>query len=112
MRLGASGVCLERKKIMAEALSMVEQNNRYRAALELMTKSKMCDCGCQMRNPILLKPQHYYAIAKKALGIGADESRDADQAGTCARSHVTTANNDANLVCCDLASIPNAERDQ
>ena len=97
---------------MADALSMVEQNNRYRAALELMTKSKMCDCGCQMRKPILLKPHHYYAIAKKALGIGADESQDADQAGTCARSHVTTANNDADLVCCDLASIPNAESSQ
>lgn len=97
---------------MADALSMVEQNNRYRAALELMTKSEMCDCGCQMRKPILLKPHHYYAIAKKALGIGADESRDADQAGTCAHSHVTTANNNADLVCCDLASIPNAESSQ
>ena len=94
---------------MAEALSMVEQNNRYRAALELMTKSKMCDCGCQMRNPILLKPHHYYAIAKKALEIDADESQDVSQAGACARSHATNANNDADLVCCDLASIPNAE---
>ena len=97
---------------MAEALSMVEQNNRYRAALELMTKSEMCDCGCQMRKPILFKPHHYFAIAKKALGIGADENRDADQAGTCARSHVTTANNDADLVCCALASIPNVESAQ
>ena len=97
---------------MADALSMVEQNNRYRSALELMTKSEMCDCGCQMRKPVLLKPHHYYAIAKKALGIGADESQDADQAGTCARSHVKTSNNDADLVCCDLASIPNAEREQ
>ena len=97
---------------MLDDLSMVEQNNRYRAALELMTKSKMCDCGCQMKTPILFRPQHYYAIAKKALGIGADESQDADQAGTCARSHVTTANNDADLVCCDLASIPNAESSQ
>ncbi len=97
---------------MDEALSMAEQNNRYRSALELMTKSKMCDCGCQMETPILFRPQHYYAIAKKALEIDADESQDADQAGTCARSHVTTANNDADLVCCDLASIPNVERGQ
>ena len=97
---------------MDDALSMVEQNNRYRSALELMTKSKMCDCGCQMKKPILFKSHHYYAIAKKALGIGADESQDADQTGACARSHVTTANNDADLVCCDLASIPNVEREQ
>ena len=97
---------------MHDELSMVEQNNRYRAALELMTKSKMCDCGCQMKKPILLKPHHYYAIAKKALEIDADESQDADQAGSCARSHVTTAHNDADLVCCDLASIPNVEREQ
>ncbi len=97
---------------MPDELSMVEQNNRYRAALELMTKSKMCDCGCQMRNPILLKPHHYYAIAKKALGIGADESREDDLAGVSAHSHVKTLNNEADLVCCDLASIPNAESKQ
>jgi len=97
---------------MADELSMAEQNNRYRAALELMTKSKMCDCGCQMRKPILLMPHHYYAIAKKALGIGADESRDDDLAGVSAHSHVKTSNNEADLVCCDLASIPNAEREQ
>ena len=97
---------------MLDDLSMVEQNNRYRAALELMTKSKMCDCGCQMRNPILLKPQHYYAIAKKALGIGADESRDDDRAGVSAHSHVKTSNNEADLACCDLAPIPNVERKQ
>lgn len=85
----------------------------YRIALEMMTKMEPCDCGCpNAQKPVLLNPQHYYAIAKKALGIGADESQDADQAGTCARSHVTTENNDADLVCCDLASIPNAESKQ
>ncbi len=97
---------------MADALSMVEQNNRYRAALELMTKSEMCDCGCQMRVPVLFRPQHYYAIAKKALGIGADESRDDDRAGVSAHSHVKTSNNEADLACCDLAPIPNVERKQ
>ena len=97
---------------MADELSMAEQNNRYRAALELMTKSKMCDCGCQMKKPILFKPHHYYAIAKKALGIGADESQDDYRAGVCAHSHVKTSNSEANLACCDSAPIHNAGSEQ
>jgi len=89
------------------------KHDKYKKALETMVKVQVCDCGCpNAQKPVLLKPQHYYAIAKKALGIGADESQDADQAGTCARSHVTTENNDADLVCCDLASILNAESEQ
>lgn len=85
----------------------------YRIALEMMTKMEPCNCGCpNAQNTVLLKPQHYYAIAREALRIGADESQDASQAGPCARSHATNANNEADLVCCDLASIPNVERKQ
>ena len=93
---------------MADELSMAEQNNRYRASFELMTKSEMCDCGCQMRKPILLKPHHYYAIAREALRIGADESRGDDRAGVSAHSHVKTSNNEADLACCDSAPIHKA----
>lgn len=93
--------------------TLQEMHDKYKKALEIMVKVQTCDCGCPSRmKPVLLKPQHYYAIAKKALGIGADESQDVSQAGACARSHATNANNEADLVCCDLASIPNVESAQ
>ncbi len=80
-----------------------QKHETYRLALEIMTKTEPCDCGCpNARKPVLLKPQLYYAIAMEALRIGADESQDDDRAGVSAHSHVKTSNNEADLVCCDL----------
>ena len=93
--------------------NLQERHDKYKKALEIMAKVQACDCGCPSgMRPVLLKPQHYYAIAREALRIGADESQDDYRAGVCAHSHVKTSNSEANLVCCDLASIPNAEREQ
>lgn len=51
------------------------------------------------------KHAHYVAcmgiaadLEAMRLGVGTDDSRDAGQAGPCARAHVTTANSDANCV--------------
>lgn len=40
---------------------------RLRAALQSMSQTKPCDCGCNGNKAVLLKPAHYYAIAKEAL---------------------------------------------
>ncbi len=93
--------------------NLQERHNKYKKALEIMAKVQVCDCGCPSgMKPVLLKPQHYYAIAREALRIGADESQDDDRAGVCAHPHVKTSNNDADLVCCDLAPIPNVGIEQ
>ena len=90
-----------------------QKHKTYRLALEMMTKMEPCDCGCpNAQKPVLLKPQHYYAIAREALRIGADESQDDDRAGVCAHSHVKTSNNEADLACCDSAPISNVESAQ
>lgn len=47
------------------------------------------------------------AIADGVLGVGIDESRDAGQAGPCARAQVTPANSDADGVCCESVLTPN-----
>jgi len=89
------------------------KHDKYKKALETMVKVQVCDCGCpNAQKPVLLKPQHYYAIAREALRIGADESQDDDRAGVCAHSHVKTSNNEADLACCDSAPISNVESAQ
>lgn len=90
-----------------------QKHKTYRLVLEMMTKMEPCDCCCpNAQKPVLLKPQHYYAIAREALRIGADESQDDDRAGVCAHSHVKTSNNEADLACCDSAPISNVESAQ
>lgn len=83
---------------------------RMRNALMLMTQVEPCDCGCGGNKPVLMKPHHYYAIAKEALGNGTDESRGAGQTGPCARAHVTPANSDADRACCDSVPFHKAKR--
>jgi len=93
--------------------NLQERHDKYRNALEIMAKCQTCDCGCPSgMRPVLLKPQHYYAIAREALRIGADESQDDDRAGVCAHSHVKTSNSEADLACCDSAPIHNAGSEQ
>ena len=43
------------------------------------------------------------------LRVGIDESRDAGQAGPCARAHVKSANSYADFVCCDSVPTPSTE---
>ena len=43
--------------------------DRLRAALQSMAMTRPCDCGCNTDKAVLLKPAHYYAIAKEALKV-------------------------------------------
>jgi hypothetical protein len=47
---------------------LLEDHSRLRDALKLMTQVEPCDCGCpNALQPVLMKPHHYYIIAKEAL---------------------------------------------
>lgn len=52
----------------AEIAALKAERDRYRQALEAMTKKEPCDCGCPSgESVVILKPTHYYAIASDAL---------------------------------------------
>ena len=101
--------CVPASAPLAEKVRfLVAQNARYRAALETMTKCEPCDCGCPGgQKPVLMKPQHYYAIAREALGVGIDESRDVAGTGSAHCPMTKAANSDADCVCCDSVPTPN-----
>ena len=101
---------IDKVVMCANGESLVAQNARYRAALETMTKCEPCDCGCPGgQKPVLMKPQHYYAIAREALGVGIDESRDVAGTGSAHCPMTKAANSDADCVCCDSVPTPNVK---
>ena len=51
-----------------EVAALKAERDRYRKALEAMTRKEPCDCGCPSgEKAVTLKPAHYYAIAAEAL---------------------------------------------
>ena len=42
-------------------------NERMKAALQIMVQVEECHCGCEGMIPILMRPPEYYVIAKLAL---------------------------------------------
>ena len=51
-----------------EVATLKAERDRYRKALEAMTRKEPCDCGCPSgEKAVTLKPAHYYAIAAEAL---------------------------------------------
>ena len=83
---------------------------RMKSALEYMVRLEPCDCGCPWKcNPILLKPAHYYALAKEALGICAVESRDSGRTGLPVVPMTNPANSEPEHVCRETAQTPNVK---
>ncbi len=71
--------------MIRKEMTATEAEDRMRAqvaiyveALRLMTQSKPCDCGCELRKPIFLAPKEYYGIARDALAeareVGASDA--------------------------------------
>lgn len=51
-----------------ETIKLRKEVARLRGVLEAMTKTTPCDCGCPTASqPVLMKPLHYYAMARAAL---------------------------------------------
>jgi hypothetical protein len=62
------GVEARAKAIRDEVAALKAERERYRKALESMTRKEPCDCGCPSgKKAVILKPAHYYAIAAEAL---------------------------------------------
>ncbi len=93
-----------------EVISLRKEVKRLRSVFEQMSRFEPCDCGCpSARKPLLMKPHHYYLMARDALGVGIDESRDDAQTGQCALAHAKPPNSDADQACCDSVPTPNVE---
>lgn len=56
-------------------LETVKRLELMYTTLQSMTQYEECDCGCPWKaKPVLMKPAHYYMLAKEALGI--DRNKD------------------------------------
>lgn len=87
---------------------LLEDHARLKDALKCMTQLEPCECGCASgKMPVLMKPHHYYAIARDALGNGVIESRDSEQNGQTGSAQAKPENSDMESVCHDIAPSPN-----